>query len=195
MMSYPGEFPLDETAQVEASLVLKDTDYSDVLSTMSSLLQVGPNVISGLLDDLALKAKPLMKEGEKFINLHFGLEVFPDESSGVCVFVITCEGSKKYGTLTLKYDPQGENRRKEVRVRTGSRDVLRFGDMSSEPIVADTEAAVIDRLDSLRNGDDEIESGASPMFQVIEDGRVDTSTKDPQARFRYLMDRSAGAEE
>lgn len=195
MMSYPGEFSSEETAQVEASLVLKDTDYSDVLSTMSSLLQMGPNVISGLLDDLALQAKPLMKEGEKFINLHFGLEVFPDESSGVCVFVITCEGRGKYGKLALKYDPQGDNRRKEVRVRTGSRDVLRFGDMSSEPIVADTEAAVIDRLDSLRNGDDEIESGASPMFQVIEGGRVDTSTKDPQDRFRNLVDTSANAEE
>lgn len=68
------------------------------------------------------------EDGENFVNLHFGLEVFPDENSGV--FVITCGVEGKYCTMSLKYDPLGEKRRKEVRLARGSRNVLRIDDVT-----------------------------------------------------------------
>ena len=197
-MSYESDFPAAELPHDQASLVLKDTDYSDVLSTMSSLLEMGPDVISGLMDSLAEKVTPLLKDEEKFVNLHFGLEVFPDENSGVCVFVITCGEEGKYGKMSLKYDPLGGKRRKEVRLARGSRNVVRIDDLNAEPIVADTEAAVIDRLDSFHNGSDEESDGGevnTDMFSVLVSGRVDTSTKYPQDRFRNLVDTFAGFEE
>jgi hypothetical protein len=63
---------------------------------------MGPDVISGLMDSLAESVQPLLKDGEKFVDLHFGLEVFPDENSGVCVFVITCGEGGKYGKMGLR---------------------------------------------------------------------------------------------
>jgi hypothetical protein len=154
-------------------------------------------LLFGLMDSLAESVQPLLKNVEKFVDLHFGLEVFPDENGGVCVFVITCGEGGKYGKMSLKYDPLGGKRRKQVRLGRGGRNVLRIDDVNAEPIVADTEAAVIDRLDSLQNGfEDELDNReGSDMFRVIVSGRVDTSTKYPQDRFRNLVDTFAGNEE